>query len=76
MNIRAKFRCTTVLTDGTNETVTLNAANGKKDTANAQWAKWTPGGNLSLTINNPEAQGKIAPGKFYFLDIEETTEEA
>lgn len=74
--IRAKFRCASILKDTDNETVTLHAANGKKDTANAQWAKWTPGGQLSLTINNPEAQGKFTPGKYYFLDIEETTEES
>jgi hypothetical protein len=75
--IRAKFRCTTILKDESgNETVTLHAANGKKDTANAQWAKWTPGGQLSLTINNPKAQGKIVPGKFYFLDFSEASEEA
>lgn len=75
--LRAKFLCTSVARDlGGNELASLCAANGKNGTANAQWAHWTPGGTLTLTINNPDAQGKFVPGKFYFLDVAETTEEA
>lgn len=75
--IRAKFKCSSVMRhEGDAETVTLNAANGKKDTANAQWSKWTPSGNLMMQINNPEAQGKFKPGAFYFLDFTEAAEEA
>jgi hypothetical protein len=52
------------------------AANGRKDTANAQWAKWTPSGKLTMHINNPDAHGKLLPGKFYFLDFSEVDEDA
>lgn len=31
---------------------------------NAQWSKWTPGGDLSLTINNPAAIGKVPEGEY------------
>lgn len=79
--IRAKFRCTSVTNheghnDNKSETVKLCAANGPKDTANAQWSKWTPSGTLEMTINNPEAQGKFEPGKYYFLDISPAAEDA
>lgn len=77
MPIRAKFYCSQVskFADG-GESVQLHAANGKKETANAQWAKWTPGGNLTMTINNPDAQGMFKPGGFYFLDFTEASEDA
>lgn len=76
--IRAKFRCMSVTKHEGNpqsEIVKLCASNGKKDTANAQWAKWTPCGTLDMTINNPDAQGKLEPGKHYFLDIAEAGED-
>jgi hypothetical protein len=77
MSVRAKFMCSSVTKnhDG-GEGVALYAANGKNGTANAQWSKWTPGGNLTLTISNPEAQGRLVPGRYYFIDIDETTEDA
>lgn len=75
--LRAKFIVTQITkhSDGA-ETVELGAANGRKDTVNAQWSKWTPSGNLRMQINNPEAQGKLIPGKYYFLDISEASEDA
>jgi hypothetical protein len=77
MSIRAKFLCASLTKDmAGNESVELYAANGKNGSTNAHWAKMTPGGNLRLTISNPDAQGRLTPGKYYFLDIAETTEEA
>lgn len=73
--IRAKFKCQSVTKYEGSETVKLSAANGRSDTENAQWAKWTPCGDLSMSINNPEAQGKIEPGKYYFLDITKAGED-
>lgn len=75
--IRAKFKCISVTHyENDSEGVELRAANGRADTANAQWCKMTPNGALNLTINNPAALGKFQPGKWYFLDFTETTEEA
>lgn len=66
--IRAKFYCQAAIKDGENEQVDLNAV---YDDANKSWSKWTPAGQLRLTINNPDAQGKFKVGKTYFLDITE-----
>lgn len=75
MSIRAKFQCSTVTRDEyDNETVKLRAVNGPKGTANAQWSKYTPTGELSISISNPDAQGKMKPKGCYYLDISEAPE--
>lgn len=77
MSIRAKFYCTEVAataqsvgkpTDG--EIVKLAAVYSTGDNdPNKSWSKWTPSGQLTLHISNPDALGKFTPGKTYFLDI-------
>lgn len=68
--MRAKFVCHSVTKDSSgNEIVTLGAVYGKDGSDNAQWSKFTPCGQLSMTISNPAAQGMIQPGKEYFLNI-------
>ena len=72
--IRAKFRCTSITQHEGHqpiEVVKLCAANGSKESANAQWSKWTPSGTLEIGISNPDAQGKFKPGQHYFLDFSE-----
>lgn len=78
MSIRAKFHCTNVSNSGhstngaavkTSEQVTLHAVYGKEGTDNATWAKYTPSGSLSLTIDNPEAWGQFEVGEEYFIDV-------
>ncbi len=67
MNVRAKFSCATVTKDSSkNETVTLQAVS---DDVNKAWSRWTPGGQLSLTISEEGAQGHFEPGRCYYLDI-------
>lgn len=67
--IRAKFRCSRVARDEYgNETPEFYADHGP---GNEQWAKATPGGNLTMTISNPGAQGFFTPGKSYFLTFTE-----
>jgi hypothetical protein len=52
------------------EEITLSAVcSGDENSANKQWSKWTPQGNLSFTVNNPPVFGKILPGQFYYLDL-------
>lgn len=53
----------------TQEELGLNAVYGSGDTANAQWSKWTPSAQLSMSISNPEAFGKVLPGQFVFVDL-------
>lgn len=35
----------------------------------ASWSKWTPSGELTMTITNPAALDVLHVGKDYFLDI-------
>ena len=66
--IRAKFKCDSVNVSNENENISLSAVT-EGSIENEQWSKYTPGGHLTITISNPEAQGKIEVGKEYYLDI-------
>lgn len=57
------------------EEITLSCVYGKEGTANAQWSKWTPSGQLTFTVNNPDAFGKVLPGQFFFVDLVPTDKE-
>lgn len=50
------------------DTVVLNAIS---DEANKTWSQYTPCGQLSLTMNNPDATGQFKLDKCYFLDFTE-----
>ncbi len=65
--IRAKFDVTSVSQEGDNEVVHAIAATSGDE--NKDWARYTPAGNLNMTIGNPAAQGKLIAGKSYYLDI-------
>lgn len=76
-NVRAKFKCQSETKnspgpDGSagSKSYQFYAVQGKD---NAKWAKWTPGGNLQITIDNPEAQ-QFEAGKFYYLDFTDAPE--
>ncbi len=72
MSVRAKFRCnkTTKTCWGDNNpdsnSVTLSAVG---DSINKSWAKWTPGGTIEMTINNPDALDQFKVGEYYFVDF-------
>jgi hypothetical protein len=76
MPVKAKFRCTNVSTSATNygstpgaieaKTVTLNPV---CDEHNKEWSKWTPSGEIKMTINNPAAFDQFTPGECYFVDF-------
>lgn len=51
------------------EQVKLMAVYGTGDTENAQWSKWTPSAQFSITINNPDAWGKLANGHEFYVDF-------
>ena len=55
--------------DIVSEELNFAAVYGKEGTTNAQWSKWTPFAQLSMTINNTEAFNKIFPGQFVFVDL-------
>lgn len=75
MTVRAKFRVTEknnrapYNADGKPTcTVVLSAVNGEK-AENKSWAKYTPSGQLTMSIDNPEAYDAFELGKEYFLDF-------
>lgn len=51
------------------EEVKLMAVYGADGTDNAQWSKWTPSANFSITINNPEAFNKLSKGHEFYVDF-------
>lgn len=73
--LRAKMRVSEVSqikeADGSTsqERVKLNAVYGAEGTANAQWSKWTPAASFEITINNPDAFGKLSSGHEYYVDF-------
>lgn len=51
-------------------TVTMQPVfGGKEDEANREWSKWTPSGELRLTITNPAAYEQLKLGKAYYVDL-------
>ena len=73
--LRAKMRVAEVArivdADGSTnqERVKLQAVYGDEGTENARWSKWTPSASFDITINNPEAFGKLSSGHEYFVDF-------
>lgn len=72
--VRCKMRCIEVTESSSSyggppvesKRVKLSAV---ADEANKSWSKWTPGGDVSLTINNPDAFAQFKVGEFYFVDF-------
>lgn len=42
---------------------------------NKRFNKYTPFGKLEISITNPDAMGFLQPGKSYYLDFTEVTDE-
>lgn len=78
--MRAKMQIQSVSTpyEGA-EQIKLNAVCGKPFDANGDsednsYARWTPSGELSLTITNPNLLGKFKPGQKFYVDFTEAAE--
>ena len=74
--MRAKMRITRIETfEGGNEKLHLAAvakdggypADGSDE--DNSFARWSPQGELTLTIANPSLHGKFEPGETYYLDF-------
>lgn len=62
--VRAKFRCV-----GSNEgVVTLYPVMGGSEENNTFW-KYTPSGQITMMITNPEAINQFEAGKEYYVDF-------
>jgi hypothetical protein len=57
------------------EEVGLSAVSSGSE-SNKQWSKWTPCANISMSISNPAAFGKVLPGQFFFVDLIPTDKES
>jgi hypothetical protein len=69
---RLQYTCESVTKHKEAEVVKLRAVSGD---ANKPWSKYTPAGEFSATITNPEAFDKFEPGKDYLLNITEAPSE-
>lgn len=70
MTLRAKFQCSSInkSPDDSSAVVHLSAVTtGSAD--NETWSKYTPSGQLQMTISNPAAAEQFEQGKEYFIDI-------
>ncbi len=68
MKIVAKFQCQSVTRNTyQQEVIKFAAAIGP---GNESWSQFTPSGDISISITNPDAQGKFVPGKDYLLTFE------
>jgi hypothetical protein len=84
MKVRAMFYCEAVTPHQGNSlavNVRLSAAFGTYLTnkglpeadANTEWAKYTPNGQLTMTIDNPTASNQFEIGEVYELQIEKVS---
>lgn len=69
--LRCKFRVTEITKVDLARLVKLRASN-QSDGDNIDWSKYTPSGDLSLTVTNPTAWPQIdalVPGDHCYIDI-------
>jgi hypothetical protein len=68
--IRSKFRVNEVVKTEYSETAKLTAVcEDKPGDENTRFNKATPSGSISITIDNPAAQGVLVPGKQFYVDF-------
>lgn len=71
--IRAKFKCNNVTDNGSQKTANLTAVSGQKG-ENADYAKYTPNGQLTITVDSDTKAGDFfTPQKEYYLTFEAAT---
>lgn len=71
MNTKAKFTCDSVTKHVNYESIKLIAVTNDNTKENADFWKYTPSGELNISICNEKVFGFFKPGKDYYLDISE-----
>lgn len=67
--VRAKFKCNSVVNYEGSKTATLNAVCSTSD-ENKDFTKYTPNGKLEISImNDAVASSFFEPGQEYYLDF-------
>ena len=75
--MRAKMQVRSVEKLGDSEVLKLSAVTGKDpfgpngESEDNTYARYTPAGECSLTINNPALAGKFSQGQTFYLDFTE-----
>ena len=76
MSVRAKFRCMSVTTHHTRMVEVrlrpvYNNAKGDYEVPPENQAFWdaTPAGEITMTINNPDASAQFIPGQAFYVDF-------
>jgi len=78
--MRAKMQIQSVTSYETCEEIKLAAVCGKApfgkdgESEDNTYARYTPNGSLSLTINNPSLRGRFKTGQKFYLDFTEAAE--
>jgi hypothetical protein len=67
MRVTGRHEFTSVSKDAGITQVTVHMQPVYDEGANSQWSKYTPSGELHLTITNPEAYNQFVLGKAYLL---------
>lgn len=73
-NMRAKMKISSIVQHETVEVLTLNCVSAKSYPADGTdedntFAKFSPSGELKLTVANPALLGKFKAGEVYYLDF-------
>jgi hypothetical protein len=80
MSMRAKFNLTKVTKHNeTFEELEFNAVTNKPFDADGKsedndFARWTPTGNLKMSVTNPALIGSLKEGQTFYLDFTEVVE--
>lgn len=71
MPIRAKFRVSSITTYAgfTGKQIKLNAVYDDGIPENARFAKYTPSGQIEITIDNPPASDQFVNGQEFYVDF-------
>lgn len=69
--VRAKFRVHSVEDFGQSKTVKLGAVCADEIEENQRYHRYTPFGELKMTIDNPAASERFEEGKTFYLDFVE-----
>jgi hypothetical protein len=72
--MRAKFKVTKLEDFGSGQQLCMNPVCADKFGPNGEsedndFARYTPNGELTMTITNPDLFGKLIPGEKYYLDF-------
>lgn len=71
MTVRAKSFCQSIQKAEDDSYRTIHMTPVTADTEeNKAWSKYTPGGQLTMHVSNPEAFEQFEQGKEYFIDIQ------